>query len=159
MTRRSYGAAPALAVVLIATATFAAPANAASTRAEYVAQVDPICAATLTLEKRTFGGVGGDLRHGRNKQAARKFERTDRVFANAIDQLAAVPPPASDAALIGQWIAMLRAQLPRAHHVIRVLRQNARPAVINRALKRLYALSYQTQRVVVTYGFASCQNL
>ncbi len=144
---------------MIALAISATPAQGASTRAEYIAQVDPICASTLAVEKQTFGGVGGDLRHGRNKQAARKFARTDKVFAHAIDQVAAVSPPPADAALIGQWIAMLRAQLPRAHQVIKVLRQNARPGVINKALKKLFGLSDRTQAAVRDYGFTSCQEL
>jgi hypothetical protein len=149
----------ASAITLIALAIPPSPSQAATTRAEYIAQVDPICAATLTREKQTLGGVGGDLRHGRTKQAARKFARTNKVFGNAVDQVATVSPPPADAALIGQWIAMLRAQLPRAQHVVKVLRQDAPSGVINRALKRLYGLSGRTQALVRDYGFTSCQKL
>jgi hypothetical protein len=151
--------ARAVPAVLIAVAVCATPASAATTRAEYVAQVDPICSGTLDKEAKTFRFVGRDFNHGRYKVAARKFARTTKVFSAGVEQLATVSPPAADAALIGQWIAMLRAQVPLAQRVTRLLRQGARRRRIVKAVDRLFMLSDRTQAQVATYGFSQCQQL
>jgi hypothetical protein len=149
----------ALAVAGIALAIVATSASAASTRAEYISQVDPICANELAATKRTFGGVAGDLRNGRFKQAASKFRRTTKVFRNGVDGVAAVMPPAADVAVINQWVQMLRNQIPPAKRVANLLGHNARPGRINRALTRLFKLSDQTQALVKDYGFTSCNGM
>ena len=149
----------AFAIVAITLALFSTSAGAAATRAEYIAQADPICASELAATKRTFGGVAGDLRNGRFKQAASKFRRTTRVFKKGVAGVAAIPPPATDAALLSQWVQMLRDQIPPAKRVANLLGHNARPGRINNALAHLFRLSDQTQFLVKDYGFTSCNEM
>jgi hypothetical protein len=148
----------ALAIALIPLA-IATTAHAASSRAEYIAQVDPICSNTLDREAKTFHLVGSDLEHGRFKTAAKKFARTNRVFSAGVEQVAAVGAPAADAVLIGQWVAMLRAQLPLAARVTRLLKKDARPGRVAKAVNRLFKFSDRTQALVADYGFTQCQQL
>jgi hypothetical protein len=145
-----------IAVVALAITT---TAQAASTRAEYIAQADPICSSTLDREAKTFHLVGSDLDRGRFKRAAKKFARTNRVFSAGVEQLAVLNPPAADAALIGPWVAMLRAQAPLASRVTRLLRKGARPGQIAKAVNRLFKFSDRTQALVAGYGFTQCQQL
>jgi hypothetical protein len=153
MTRR---ATLVVVLALAATAILAAPVHAASTRAEYIAQVDPICAHELAGAKRTLGGVNGDLAKGRNKQAGGKFARATKVFIKGVNHVGAVPPPTADAALIGQWIQMLQGQIPLARKATRLLKQDARQSRIETAIRRLFNLSDRTQALVKDYGFSDC---
>jgi hypothetical protein len=97
---------------------WAAPADAASTRAEYIAQVDPICQSFVGPENdagnaffKNMERVGRIAKSGSAKALARQARRTARPLSRLaqIDlslnaQLAAVPPPPPDAGLIGTWL-------------------------------------------------------
>jgi hypothetical protein len=109
-----------LSTVLVAVGT--PPADAASTRAEYIAQVDPIC--------QTFAGPLGDawgafhrnfkgmLRAAKSGNFKRFLKGTKRMAVSLngisqtrtsmIDQIAAVPPLAGDAGTVGTWLGYLR---------------------------------------------------
>jgi hypothetical protein len=145
-----------LTIALIAAAISATTAQAASTRAEYVAQVDPICANELAGAKRTLGGVNGDLRKGRFGPAATKFARATKVFHKGVEAVAAIPPPAPDTSLINQWIGMLRRQVPLAHRAVRVLRSHSSGRRVDRSIDRLFKLSDRTQALIQDYGFGDC---
>jgi hypothetical protein len=105
-----------LSVGLIA--VWAAPANAASTRAEYIAQVDPICQANL-IPVRSSGARFQSSRKKMNRLAiagnAKAWLRQTKITASAlnrfagaeqtmIDQIALVSPPPPDSAAAGVWI-------------------------------------------------------
>jgi len=95
----------------------AAPA-AASTRGEYVAQVDPICQSFVAPEnaafgtyKRNFKRMGHLAKSGTFKAFLRQTKRTARslngfaqVYSTVTDQIATVPPSDGDAATIGVWL-------------------------------------------------------
>ena len=107
-------ATTALAIALIAAPT----AHAASTRAEYIAQVDPICQSFgpslhkaqkayskeyKEWERRLSKGTlkGWERQTHRTSQALRAFVQID---AGLTDQIAAVPPPAADAGTANAWL-------------------------------------------------------
>jgi hypothetical protein len=111
------------------------PANAASTRAEYVAQVDQICtasrpqveAARNKLSKNLLKGpifgpkTGEPTKHflGRVNRSSRRLARAqrrfDRVFAAMVEAIATAAPAPGDEAVVAQWINGFRrsAQLAR----------------------------------------------
>jgi hypothetical protein len=94
------------------------PAHAASTRAEYIAQVDPICQSFVgrindarTSYNRDYKRWARDLDHGSLKNWERQTHRTFQslralvgIEAGLTDQIAAVPPPAEDAATVNAWL-------------------------------------------------------
>jgi hypothetical protein len=110
----------AIAVVAIA------PAQAASTRAEYITQVDPMCRANLgpwqqtyAAEVRTFKKWARLTNKGTLKawvdqthEFARALERHVQVHNTLTDQISAVPPPPEDAQLVARWL-MLRNEYER----------------------------------------------
>jgi len=100
----------------------AGPASAASTRAEYIAQADPICqtyaaqeGAALSAYHRNFKLWQRDFTKGSLKAWVRQEKRTaaslrlfNQIFATVTEAVAAVPPPAADAGLVSTWIASRR---------------------------------------------------
>ena len=100
-------------------AVWATPADAASTRAEYVAQVDPICQSFVgpTVQAGTAfnkdykewtrrlskGTLKGWVRQtGRTAHSLRRF---NQLHAGLTEQIAAVSPPAADAGAVSTWLA------------------------------------------------------
>ncbi|HEX6586185.1 MAG TPA: hypothetical protein VF052_05490 [Solirubrobacterales bacterium] len=98
------------------------PAHAASTRAEYIAQVDPICQSFVGPQSNALSSfIKNTKRLGRVAQAAvksgkfkallRQIRRTAgalngyaQIHASMTDQIVAVPAPPSDAGTIGTWV-------------------------------------------------------
>ncbi len=105
-----------LSVGLIA--VWAAPANAASTRAEYVAQVDPICQSFVAPNDKAIHAwfkneklldrvaTKGTLQQfvAQTKRLARSIQRVARIKANLTNQIAIVPPPTEDFATVATWV-------------------------------------------------------
>ena len=109
----------AVAVALLAIPLVAIPhAEAAATRAEYVAQVDPLCRANLGPWQKS---VSADVKSFKKwvrlsnrgtfkawvRQThthARALKRHVRVHAGLTEQISAVPPPAEDAQLVASWL-------------------------------------------------------
>jgi len=94
---------------------WAVPADAASTRAEYIAQVDPICqsfvvprtdafkAYTKNVTRLLFSS-GPKPARGDFKRTARSLNRLVQLRASLTTQIATVPPPAEDAVTVGTWL-------------------------------------------------------
>ena len=94
------------------------PAHAASTHAEYIAQVDPICQTFVRPENKAAkayyknykewvrrlskGTLKGWVRQ--TKRTGRSLRRFIQIDANLTDQIAAVPAPAEDAETVGTWL-------------------------------------------------------
>jgi hypothetical protein len=148
---------PLIAAVLAALAVAAPAASGAATRAEFIAQADPVCAEANAVAKQQLSGFGADIGDERWKSAARRFRVTLRVFNGMIDSLSAIEPPAADAALISNWIARLRSQSPQARSVIAAIKKHSLKKIIARD-DRLIKNSRQTKKLVSGYGFKACDN-
>jgi hypothetical protein len=101
-----------------AIAVGAAPANGAATRAEYVAQVDPICqafrgpasaadSAYIKNYKRWFrvarkGTVKAFVRQ--TNRTAGSLLRFTQIHMSVTDQIATVPPAAADTGTVNTWL-------------------------------------------------------
>jgi hypothetical protein len=140
-------------------AAVAAPAYAAPTHAEYVAQADPICQSTELAERRALGPKGTVLRllkHGRYKEAARRYRSNTAAFSAGVEQLAALEPPSADAQLIGTWVQMLRKQIPVANRATAAM-AHGRP--IDKFFRRIGSMNVKTHALVATFGFQYCDRL
>jgi len=144
-------------------ALWAAPANAASTRAEYIAQADPICQSTLQAERQALGPKGTVfrlLKKGRYKEAARRYRNTIAAFAPGVEQVAAVEPPITDAQVIGSWVQMLRAQIPVAKRATDAMAHGRTQGKrLIKFLELLGLMNVKTRTLVANFGFQYCQNL
>ena len=134
----------------------AAPANGAATRAEYIADADPICLGANTAMKQAAKGLQQDKKTGRFKVASRKIRAQMAIFGPAIEQIAALEAPASDVQLIGTWVQMLRSEVPVAH---RLANDYAHAHILTKAYFRLGRLITESEALVASYGFTSCNRM
>jgi hypothetical protein len=101
-----------VAVTAVAMLSFATAAGAEEipSRAEYVQQVEPICEANTTANKRILKNVRTKARSNNRevqREAGTQFIHASVVFGKATEKLAAVPrPPADDARLL-RWFSQL----------------------------------------------------
>ena len=153
-------AIPIVAVVLLAIPMVAlTPAHAASTRAEYIAQADPICQSTQAAERRELGPKGTVLRlmkKGRFKAAAHRYRNSGVAYSAGVEQLAGLSPPSADVQLIGTWLQMLRAFIPVGNRATAAMAHGRDPA---KFLRRIGSMNVQTHALVADFGFAYCQKL
>jgi hypothetical protein len=99
-------------------AVWAAPADAASTRAEYIAQADPICQSFVgpatdaaTAYRKDYKEWERRLTKGKLKPWVRQTHRTFRSLRRLVqltaaltDQITAVTPPPEDAGTVNAWL-------------------------------------------------------
>jgi hypothetical protein len=150
-------------------AVWAVPADAASTRAEYIAQVDPICATYVGPENdaskgfiknaKRLGRVGNS---GNTKAFVRQVKRTAgslnrlaQIDLALNDQIAAVPPPAADAATIGAWLdgrkqadGLLASAASALGHF--------KSRLFLKRFKRTFAVNDAANELVSGFGFQVC---
>lgn len=158
-----------LSVVLVA--VWATPANAASTRAEYVAQVDPIC--------QSFVGPNDDAvraylknekllapvaKHGtlkqfvaQTKRIARSLRRLAGIKANLTNQIATVPPPTEDFATVGAWLDYRRQEEAHVRSAASILIQFRPYKQYFRKLDMADAADGAATRTVSGLGFQVCE--
>jgi hypothetical protein len=98
---------------------WAAPAEAASTRAEYIAEVDPICQSFVGPEKAALHAYRKTAQRWdrlaskwtlkawlkQTRRVSRSLLRLTELDTTLNGQIAAVPPPAADAGTIGAWLS------------------------------------------------------
>ena len=148
-SRLSIGLVAALFLVLPATS------NAAATRAEFIAQVDPICkradAEILPLTKASARAI----RHENLRLAARKLSTANKMFRVSLQEIAAVPPPPSDEVLINRWEGLEYRDTVHTEHLVAALKnENLKKA---RAISKKSAqLEKRIDRLIGDYGFNEC---
>jgi hypothetical protein len=177
------GAWAILVGLILALALWAPAAQAAATRAEYVAQAEPICkAANMTLKKqaaKAFKGIkagpadivpADNADHAARRRARRTLQRllvtSGRLYVllgrgiNQVDQqLVTIPPPDADATAIGQWIESRRVIAEGWKSLGAVFKSGS--------LKKISKLDGQTfadlvdketaaDQIVTGYGFYQC---
>ena len=141
----------AAAALLLAVGT----AHAQSTRDQYIAQADPICAGSMHAEARALRGVPSDLKKGRLKRAGAKFRAAGSEISNGIDELAALEAPPEDGALISSWLGSLRGEIPIINRFSRAL-SKGQAGKVGKSYKQLKASVGTSEGLVQGYGFTVC---
>jgi hypothetical protein len=98
-----------LALVLLATAALALAAE--TTRAEYVAAVEPICKANTKANERILAGVQKEVREGKLKPAAARFAKAASALKRTRAELAAVPQPLADRSRLTKWLGLVNGEV------------------------------------------------
>src|SRR3954447_10826435 len=123
MKKMSIRGLSVVSTLALALALTVAPstAGAASTRAEYIAQVDPICQSFVApidgafrSYHRAFKAMNKRAKSGTVKAFIRSIKRTARTIdaignlhLAMISQISAVPPPSADEPTIRAWLTAL----------------------------------------------------
>lgn len=171
MTSRRHTAALALPLLLLAIAVFAAPANAATTRAEYVAQVDPICqqenisqkAVVRSLNKRVkrLAKRGFDPQKPSKPVARliiRGYDRLAGLQRGANGSIALVTPAPGDQTTTSSWIqqrAAFATLFQRAGHLFAHQKQRKALGLFFRALR----IEDQAEQLIEPFGFRFCNRI
>jgi hypothetical protein len=172
MRSTSFGrrAACLSASALVVGALAAAPASAASTRAEYIAQVDPICQSFVGPLTNAFGAYHKNFKRlnraakfGPVKAFVKSARRTARslnavagLHASMIGQIAAVPPVPADAAIVNAWLSALRAEQSAEAAAVTALLHFRIGAFFNQ-LNAADGDVNAAQQAVQGFGFAVCE--
>jgi hypothetical protein len=156
-----------LSVGLIA--VWAAPADAASTRAEYVAQVDPICNAhvgpigqALSAYNKNYKRWVHVATHGslkawlkQTKQLARSLNGFDSAHSSLTQEIAAVPPAAEVASTVAGWLDLRRQAEAYDQAAITALKRLA-VGKFYKAIDAANAADVAAGRSVAGLGFQVC---
>ncbi len=98
-----------IALAFLSAASLALAAE--TTRAEYVAAVEPICEINTKANERILKGVRAKVRQGRLKQAAGQLARASAALKKALAELQAVPRPPGDAARLSKWLGYVKTEV------------------------------------------------
>jgi hypothetical protein len=149
----------ATVAVAICAALLATPAVFAAeepTRAEYKADVEPICKVNTKANENILAGVEGKVKQGKLKQAGRQFTRAATALKGTLRQLKAVPKPPADEARLTEWLQRVEKQ--------QVLLKEIGQALIAEKRRRAETLSVKlvsgarnTNAIVVSFGFNYCR--
>jgi hypothetical protein len=155
-------------MVLLAVLVCAPAARATSTRAEYVAQVDPICHAAPVTDKaaaRRFKKRAHQLiRRGMDpdhpspagmRAVVRFYSQVARVQRGANADIASVAPAPGDEALISQWLR-IRSKVPeRLGQFIRSF-SAGQDHKARRAISRAFKADFEAYSLMQDFGFSHC---
>jgi hypothetical protein len=149
-----------------------APASAsAATRAEYVAQTDPICQTATAPAQKAFGkftklvrnrpGGAEALKHPKvvseqvRGPASRLYQRLAAVYAGVNLQLAAVTPAPEDAERVNAWLSLrttVAADLQASSQALK----NKHLHVFDQLLAKGQTDTSQANNSVRDFGFRFC---
>jgi hypothetical protein len=161
----------AIAIGLVAFTLVAASAHAADTRAEWVAQVDPICQngqAQEAVAAAPLARATRRVKKHRNRKTAKRLDRAFGVYfatyANierAVNaQIATVPPAPDDVSLVQVW---LRSRNELLDLESRLFLGPTNPGKGLKGLGRLFSdlfevigKEYEVSDIVRDFGFQYC---
>jgi hypothetical protein len=152
-------------------------AQAASTRAEYVAQAEPLCkAASDSLTKPDKKFTKG-LKKARPKQKPKPGSKAAKAYARKVfhlaggfyvsfgktvsglqGQLTAIPPPTADAAVLNQWLGSMSTAAGTMTDIGTRLRSKSlkKALVASGQLGEIEKELKATDAIVSGFGFQQC---
>ena len=148
----------AFLVVLLAAvpAALGAEGEAELTRAEYIARVEPICAANTKSNSKILKGVKQQVQKGKLKPAGRRFIRASGVLNRSTAQIARVPQPAADSAKLGKWTGYLKNEGTFLRLIGKSLKAGNKYKAQKLAVK-LNKNNNQANNTVISFGFKECR--
>jgi hypothetical protein len=152
----------ALVMSLGLLAVWAVPADAASTRAEYVAQAEAVCAAPtpqfikLLKQEKQLQKRAGDLKPSQLAVRLGKIiGKLGRIEGQILTQLATIPPAPGDEAVIAQWLQGGRDTQALTNRGARAGKHGKLGQMLAR-LNQSISVANQTNQLVADFGFQSC---
>jgi hypothetical protein len=151
---------PRAACLLLALALLGVVASTAlaaeTSRAEYVAAVEPICRANTKANERIFAGAKAEVRAGELKPAATQFTKAAAALKTTIGELKAVPQPIADQAKLGEWLGYASEEASQFEAVAAKLRSGQKgPA--EHLVVGLTQTANRANLAVLAFGFHYCR--
>ncbi|HWP32366.1 MAG TPA: hypothetical protein VNL97_01330 [Solirubrobacterales bacterium] len=126
------------------------------TRAEYVAQVEPICQANTEANERILKNAKYRAQHGKMKQAARQFIHASAAFGATVEKISAVPRPPADEPRLLKWFKFLKIVTTNLHEVGTALREEDKIRAAHEGI-RVQRSSNAANNVGFVFGFHYCR--
>jgi hypothetical protein len=99
--------APSLLVTVLALAASPAVSQAAATRAEFVAQAEPICGLANDDIANLNRRFHRQHAKGRYRAAGRTLKKTGTRLSASVDQVRAITPPPGDEQTVAAWLGLV----------------------------------------------------
>jgi hypothetical protein len=159
------------ALIAIGVAITATTAYAAATRAEYVAQTDPICRAALAKEQALARSLDRRVRQleKRGVDTGASSKQVVRIFVRYFDQLAEiqrnenlqismVTPAPGDESIVAQWLQKRQEASDLFQRGVQVFahgKERFSKKLVGMAAKR----GFLAEELVQDFGFRSCDEI
>jgi hypothetical protein len=163
-------ASPIIAV--LALVACAATAQAAPTRADYVAQVDPICQASKASQKHEARKYKRQFRRLREqgldpdrptkraiRMTVRFYDRLARIQRGTTNQIAIVPPAPGDEPLVAEWLRLRSMRIELTNHAIHAYARNRKSHQFKRLLEKANLAEINAESAVADFHFRYCTPL
>lgn len=149
----------AISIALVALTIGVGSANAAATRAEYVAQADPICQAGLNQVGKRLPGLIKRIARRPNITPPVAFAYGlalgGKIFAQETNKLAAIAPPPGDEATVGGWLDGHRTYKRKLDTAVAAGKHKKKKQMLRRFKQAAVAVA-QANQLVADFGFQYC---
>ena len=125
-------------------------------RDEYVARLEPICAANSKANSRILKGVKDQVNHGKLGPAGGRFIRASAALARSVRQMAKVPKPTADQAKLTKWFGYLKHE----QRYLQLIGKSLKSGNKYRASKLASQLNRNNNKAnntIITFGFKECR--
>ena len=141
-----------LAVLVLAIAAGAEEA----TRESYREAAEPICKANTQANERILAGVRSEVRQGKLKAAARRFEKAGKALRATLAELKALPRPAADRDRLSRWFGLIDTEVGLFAKTARYLAAGNKRAAQGMVV-RLEGVAARANNVVFPFEFEYCR--
>lgn len=153
---RSTSSLSMLAVAAVVALLVSAPVALADERSDYVAKVEPICKANTEANTRILKGVKGQVQKGELVPAGRRFIKASSALGKAVNQIAAVPQPPTDAVKLTKWVGYLKSEKTYLQQIGQALKAENKFKAQKLAVK-LNNNNNKANNTVISFGFDECR--
>jgi hypothetical protein len=146
-----------LATALVASLAIASLASAAEIdRAEYKAQVEPICKTNAKANEAILKPVRKLVKEDKLKPAASRFTQASAALKKTLTQLKAVPQPTADEAKLAKWLGYIKTEadlFAKAAKKLKAGQKGAAQQVVN----KLTSTANLANATVLSFEFHYCK--
>jgi hypothetical protein len=142
----------AAAFLALAQMAFAAEIS----RDQYKTSVEPICQANTKANERILKGVKAQVKQGKLKAAAVKFNKAGLALKKTYNQLRALPQPTADEAKLAKWLAYVKTEADLFVKVGKKLKAGKKGAA-QTLVNKLTTNANQANATVLAFNFRYCR--
>ena len=126
-----------------------------TSRAEYVAAVEPICHSNTQASEKILKGVKAEVKAGKLAPAATQFAKAAKALKRTLAQLKAVPQPTADAARLAKWFGYIGNEVELFEATAKKLKAGDKDGAEKMTLILTHTANLANDQVLV-FGFRYC---
>jgi hypothetical protein len=146
---------PSLLLAVVSLMVLPVLSHAATTRAEYVAQAEPICGLANEDIQRLDERFRRLHEKGRYGPAGRALKRTGTRLSKSIEQVRAITAPPGDEQTIGSWLDLVQ-QIADDNLRLGRAESHRRFSRVSKIEARNEAIAQQAHALVADWAFHAC---